>query len=192
MSKYKVIAIIGQAGSGKDTILHEVLAKSKNLNEIVSCTTRPPREGEKDGVNYYFMTVNEFTDKVMNDEMLEAAEFNGWFYGTSLDALREDKVNIGVFNPAGVESMRQDKNVDVYVYNIEVSDKTRLIRQLKRETNPDIDEVFRRFKTDREDFCDLDFHYNALTNETKADLKYAVKVIKAAAKALTVKLGQNN
>lgn len=192
MSKYKVIAIIGQAGSGKDTILQGVLAKDKNLNKIISCTTRPPRKGEKDGVNYHFMTVKEFTDKVMNDEMLEAAEFNGWFYGTSLDTLCADKVNIGIFNPAGIDCIVHDKNIDLYVYNIEVSDKTRLIRQLKRESDPDIEEVFRRFKTDREDFYDLDFHYNALQNETKADLKYAVKVIKAAAKALSVKLGQNN
>lgn len=53
---YKIIALIGQAGSGKDTILREVLNQMPELNEMISCTTRPKREGEVDGVNYFYLT----------------------------------------------------------------------------------------------------------------------------------------
>jgi guanylate kinase len=53
---YKIIALIGKAGSGKDTILHELIKTTLNLHEIVSCTTRPRREGEVEGVNYFYMT----------------------------------------------------------------------------------------------------------------------------------------
>ena len=53
--KIKVVALFGKAGSGKDTILKEVAATG-GLHEIVSCTTRPMREGEADGVNYHFLT----------------------------------------------------------------------------------------------------------------------------------------
>lgn len=54
---YKIIALIGKAGSGKDTILKEILKQEPiKYNEIISCTTRPKREGEIDGVNYYFLT----------------------------------------------------------------------------------------------------------------------------------------
>ena len=52
---YKVIALIGEAGSGKDTIMQGILIRCPTqFHEIISCTTRPIREGEKDGVNYHF------------------------------------------------------------------------------------------------------------------------------------------
>ena len=62
---YKILAIIGQAGSGKDTLMKKVLAINDNLHEIVSFTTRPPREGEVDGVNYHFIDGEEFGAKVV-------------------------------------------------------------------------------------------------------------------------------
>ena len=101
---YKIIAIMGEAGTGKDTLMQEVL-KVHPFHEIVSCTTRPPREGEVDGINYHFLTNEEFAAKVLNDEMLEATEFNNWFYGTGLESLSKDEINIGVFNPTGIESL---------------------------------------------------------------------------------------
>lgn len=61
----KIVALMGEAGSGKDTILHSIMEKYPSyFNEIISCTTRPPREGEKEGVNYYFLSIDEFTKKV--------------------------------------------------------------------------------------------------------------------------------
>ena len=97
--------------------------------------------------------------------MLEAAVFNNWCYGTSFDSLRINDINIGVFNPTGIETMNSLKNVDLTVYYVRASDKTRLKRQLDREENPDIDEIIRRYHTDKEDFYDLDFNYIELINE---------------------------
>ena len=48
------------------------------------------------------------------------------------------------------------------MYYVTAKDKTRLLRQLNREENPNVDEIIRRYKTDKEDFCDLDFHYNEI------------------------------
>ena len=56
MNKITVIALFGPAGSGKDYLLHEIMDEVDGLNEIVSCTTRPKREGEVEGVNYYYLT----------------------------------------------------------------------------------------------------------------------------------------
>ena len=187
---FKMIAIIGQAGSGKDTILRAVCEKNPELNKIVSCTTRPMRDNEEDGVDYHFYTVDQFTEEVLNDKMLEASCFNNWFYGTSLDSLLKDKVNIGVYNPEGIESLMLHKDIELYVFLIEASDKVRLIRQLNREKNPDIEEIFRRYKTDRADFADLPFHHNVLENEYIDDLDHAVAVICSAAEKLQAKLGQ--
>lgn len=70
----KVIALFGPSGSGKDTIA-KILAKQNNVHEIVSCTTRPMRDYEQDGVDYYFLSNEEFGKKVLNGTMLEATTF---------------------------------------------------------------------------------------------------------------------
>ena len=192
MSKIPLIAIIGKAGAGKDTVMRHVLDKDRTLNEIVSYTTRPPREGEVEGKDYHFIDVEQFTDLVLNDKMLEASSFNNWFYGTGIDSLDPNKVNIGVFNPEGIESLMLHNNIDLYVFLIEASDKTRLIRQLSREESPDIDEIFRRFKTDYEDFFDLQFHHNFLINESDNDLDHNATIICGVARTLRDKNGQFN
>jgi guanylate kinase len=176
---YKIIAIIGKAGSGKDTILQKVLEKDCTLHEIVSCTTRPPREGEIDGINYFFLDPETFGDKVLKGEMLEATCFNDWFYGTGFESLRSDIWNIGVFNPAGIESLLHNKNVDVHVFYVQASDKTRLLRQLNRESDPDVNEIIRRFRADMLDFDgeELDFRYEDIINETESDLSLGIKKI---------------
>ena len=180
--KYKMIALIGEAGSGKDTVMKEVLAKEPLLfNEIISCTTRPPREGECHGVNYYYYTDEEFADKVIAGEMLEVAQFNDWFYGTSYEALRSDVINLGVFNPTGIETMLSMKDIDLTVFYICAKDKTRLLRQLNREENPDCMEIMRRYRTDLIDFEILDFEYTELPNENLDDLRRAVEAVCQAA-----------
>ena len=174
---YKIIALIGKAGSGKDTMMHKVLERNPNLHEIVSCTTRPRREGEVEGVNYFYLTPEQFGDKVLHDEMLEATCFNDWFYGTSYESLRSDVVNIGVFNPTGIESLLGRPDVEVHVFYVIASAKDRLLRQLNREKDPDVDEIIRRYKTDEQDFADLDFEYDVLYNEIYEDLNAGVEAI---------------
>ena len=67
---------MGKAGAGKDTLLRECLALYPGqYHEIVSCTTRPPREGEVDGVNYHFLTSEEFAERLEDGRMIEATIF---------------------------------------------------------------------------------------------------------------------
>ena len=170
-TKYQVVALIGKAGAGKDSIqkatceLHPLM-----FHPIVSCTTRPAREGEIEGVNYHFISLNEFTRKVLNGDMLEATEFRDWFYGTTLDSLSKDKINIGVFNPAGVEALLQDSRLDVVVFEVTAPDKQRLMRYLNREEVPDCAEMCRRYFTDEKDFSNLDFDRYQIDNWDGADL----------------------
>lgn len=175
----KVIALMGKAGSGKDTILTAITHRYSNeYNEIVSCTTRPPREREIDGVNYHFLTLDEFHRKEMDGDMLETTEFNNWYYGTALSSLLMDKVNIGVFNPAGVRSLLKNKTIDLTVYYIWASDKERLIRQLSREQEPDVHEIMRRFTADENDFFDLsDIPYQLIANQERDDIPLAINLI---------------
>ena len=177
--KIKLVVLCGKAGAGKDTILREVVQWRPDLfNEIVSCTTRPPREGEIDGVNYHFLSVEEFTEKILNGDMLEATEFRDWHYGTMLSSLSPDKINIGVFNPAGATCLLENDELDVSIYMVGAHDKTRMLRQLNREKYPDVREIVRRFITDDADFQNLEFtDYVILTNETDDDLLTCAKII---------------
>ena len=153
---YKIIAIMGEAGTGKDSLMQEILKLEPMLHEVISCTTRPMRQGEIEGVNYYYYTPEQFGDRVLHDEMLECTVFNDWFYGTSYDSVRSDCINIGVFNPTGVESLLARSDVDVKVIRVVAEDKTRLIRQLNREEWPDVREIIRRFNADWMDFEGID------------------------------------
>mgnify|MGYP002623180746 CR=1 FL=1 len=186
---YKILALIGEAGSGKDTVMQETLKRNPKLHEIISFTTRPPREGEADGVNYHFVSGDTFTWKILNNEMLEATCFNEWFYGTGYESLRSDCVNIGVFNPEGIDSLMAHKDIEIVVFYVRASDKERMLRQLNREKDPDVHEICRRFHTDWVDFADLDFHYNEVWNETKEDLDYCVKCVEAASHRLEDRMG---
>lgn len=148
---YKIVVLIGKSGSGKDRLLRE-LTINNSFHEIVSNTTRPIRENEKDGVNYHFLTEEEFFEKERNNQMLEVSHFREWHYGTSFDNLNENKINIGVYNPTGYISLLENPNVEVLGVYVDCSDKERLIRQLNREEHPDVEEIVRRFSTDKADF----------------------------------------
>lgn len=129
---YKVIALMGKAGSGKDTLLKNLIAESVKwnieFNEIISCTSRPKREKEEDGINYHFVSREEFETMIDSDEMLEYTEFNGWYYGTPLSALSEDKINICVLNPQGIKNLIQYDAINMRVCYVMASSKTRLLR----------------------------------------------------------------
>jgi guanylate kinase len=163
---YKIIAVIGEAGTGKDSLMQTILGLQPDLHEIVSCTTRPKREGEVHGVNYFYYTPEQFGDMVLHDEMLECTVFNDWFYGTSYDSLRSDCVNIGVFNPTAVEALAARPDVDIEIIRVCAAPKTRLLRQLNREDNPCVDEIIRRYGTDKIDFdgVEHDFECYAVWN----------------------------
>ena len=158
MKKYKIIALFGKSGAGKDTIQKWVMKNNPKLfNSIVSCTTRPMREGEVNGQDYFFLTNEEFAQKVLDLSMLEATEFRGWYYGTSIDQLDPDKINVGVFNIAGIEALLEDNRLDIFPVWIYADDKIRLLRALNREEKPDCAEICRRFQTDEKDFAEMDF-----------------------------------
>lgn len=79
----KLFVISGCSGVGKGTVLKEFMKRnSDNFVLSVSCTTRKPRPGEVDGVNYFFLTKEEFEDCINKDKFLEYAQFAGNYYGT--------------------------------------------------------------------------------------------------------------
>lgn len=79
----KVVIFSAPSGAGKTTIAKEILSRISNLEFSVSACSRTMRKGEKQGVDYYFLTVDDFKKKIENDEFLEWEEvYPGSFYGT--------------------------------------------------------------------------------------------------------------
>ncbi len=79
----KLFVISGSSGVGKGTIIKKFLEKNPEFKLSVSCTTRQKREGEVHGVNYYYLTREDFMNAVENGDFLEWAEFSGNCYGTN-------------------------------------------------------------------------------------------------------------
>lgn len=174
----KIVALIGKAGAGKDAILKKIKELRPNWNVIVSCTTRPKREGEIEGVDYHFISPVEFEYRLLNDQMLEAAFFNNWCYGTPTSSIKEG-VNIGVFNPEGYATLSENPRLDVIGFYITCDDKIRMLRQLNREEHPNVAEIVRRYGTDEKDFCCIEDCCNliAIDNTTQPLEKIAADII---------------
>lgn len=84
-----LIAVSGPSGVGKGTIVKELIKRRKDLSLSVSCTTRAPREGERDGKDYFFITKDEFLKKKAEGEFLECDEHFGNYYGTPKSFVKE-------------------------------------------------------------------------------------------------------
>lgn len=185
MDKYNIIAIIGQAGSGKDTVFSALCQKHPEWNKKISCTSRAPRDYEKDGVDYHFLSPLEFINN--SEQFIEKQCFNNWWYGTRLeDLVPAPAINIGVFNIKGIEQIldktkeviwakdgkgnkirpfyQNPMQISVLPILLSCSDKMRLIHQLTREEEPNIEEIFRRYKADEKDFSNIPFSYTVIYN----------------------------
>ena len=115
----KLLVISGPSGTGKSTVIGRLMTRMDHLEFSVSATTRPPRPGEKDGVDYFFVTKERFDEMVENDELLEHAAFVGNSYGTPRSQV-EDRLEqgISVILDIEVQGAAQVKAVQLYVYEL--------------------------------------------------------------------------
>lgn len=146
-----IFAIVGKSASGKD-YLAKKLSERLSISSIVSWTTRPPREKEVEGIDYHFVSDNEFRAAIRAGEFIEWARFNGWFYGTPHGSI-DYGVHVGVFNLDGLEALMkyQDMYSVVPIY-METPWCVRLKRSILREgkLSP---EMIRRIFADNKDFA---------------------------------------
>ena len=91
--KGEIIAVSAPSGGGKTTIVKQILKKFPEIVFSVSATTRPKRESEENGVEYYFITEAEFKQKINNDEFVEWEKFYDYYYGTFKSVVEENVKN---------------------------------------------------------------------------------------------------
>lgn len=94
-SRGSLIIISGPSGSGKGTVIRELMEQNENIWLSISCTSRAIRPGDIEGQTYYFLTKDEFEEKIARDEFLEYALYNGNYYGTP-KANIEEKLKEGI------------------------------------------------------------------------------------------------
>ena len=108
--KHRLFIISGPSGVGKGTLVKLLLKENEHLALSISCTTRQPREGEKDGVDYFFLTKEEFLKRVEEDGFLEYDEHFGNYYGTPKSFVREQMKNKSVILEIDVVGALNVKN----------------------------------------------------------------------------------
>lgn len=166
MEKIKLLALFGKSSAGKDSIQHWLGYKFNDIHEIISYTSRSPRDYEMDGREYHFISREAFKDLIYEEKMLEYSYFNTWYYGTCINELNKNKINVGIFNPEGIRNLlKYSKSLDILPVWIQANDKTRLLRSLNREKNPNCEEICRRFLSDEKDFSHIDFNYEEYLND---------------------------
>lgn len=171
-----VIVFMGEAGSGKDRVLNEILASDSSLHRVISYTTRPKRENEVEGRDYYYVSENDFFELIKTGSMYEHS-LHRWWYGTGVNSYDENKINVAVLNPEGIRNLIDDGRFNITVYWVRAAAKTRLLRQLNREEDPDCNEIVRRYGTDTDDFSLINFDYIDLPNDNIEELREALWMV---------------
>lgn len=169
----KIYCVMGKSSSGKDTVYKKLKEQYKEFRLIVPYTTRPIREGEKDGVEYYFVDPEQFRAMKEDGKVIESRSYNTkcgiWTYFTAddgqIDLSAADYLLIGtlVSYQALREYFGEEAIVPVY---LEVEDGLRFARALERERRqekPKYAEMCRRFLADEEDFSEENLIKSGIT-----------------------------
>lgn len=179
MSKGKLLVLSGPSGVGKGTIVGKLMEKRDDICFSVSATTRKPRQGEVDGVSYFFVSKDKFEEMIEQNELLEYAQFVENYYGTPRGYV-EQKMEEGktVVLDIEVQGARNVINafpdaVSVYIVPPTYEDLERRLRGRGTETE---EQIQGRLKTAMEEARAADFYRYIIVND---NLNEAVKELDA-------------
>lgn len=140
------IIIIGKGCSGKDYLCSYL--EKKGLVKSITYTTRPMRDNEIDGKDYYFISNNKFIEMINNNEFYEYDQFNNWYYGASLKDF--NNCNLFIKTPRGINKLHKDDRNKCYIIYLNINDNILRERMFKRNDNND--NIERRINADKEQF----------------------------------------
>lgn len=167
--KGTLIVLSGPSGVGKSTVIAELLSERKDIYFSVSFTTRQPRPGEVDGVNYNFVTRPEFERMIRDNELLEYAEYVGNYYGTSLKVIR-DRLDRGQdvlldIEVQGAATVKAKCPEAVLIFILPPSLEELAHRLQARSTDPE-DVIVKRLKRAREECSEIGRYDYLVVNDS--------------------------
>ncbi len=165
------IIVSSPSGAGKTTIVDAVLKRNKTVARVVTATTRAPRVGEKDGIDYHFWTIKQFEQAIKKGQMLEWAQVHTHYYGIPKksveDLLQKGICPILVIDVQGARTMLKEYPDAATVFIVPPSLKELKKRILGRNDNTQDIEI--RLETAKKEMLELE-HYNyALLNDDLAE-----------------------
>jgi len=186
MQKGKFIVVSGPSGVGKGTIFNRIISEVNGWYSV-SSTTRKPREGEIDGVNYYFISREEFEEKIKKGDFLEYNYYNGNYYGTLKDNVL-NKINMGTdvfleIDVNGAHNIRKMFPNAILIY-IAPPSMEELRRRLIDRGTESIEKIRERLEIAEKELKEIDFYDYVVVND---DLETAIKEVKSI-----IKNGSNN
>ena len=152
--KNNIIVLLGKSNAGKTTLAKQI-EEELGYEKIVTCTTRPKRKGEKEGIDYHFLTVEESKRLIEKGEMLEYEIFNDWIYSTRFCDIDLNKKQVIVLNPSGYKTLKNKFPDNVLGIYIKPNFFTRIHRIINRDRGG-YKESVRRFLADEKDFKNID------------------------------------
>ena len=174
-----LIILSGPSGAGKGTIHNELLKRDSNLKFSVSMTTRAPRNGEVDGIDYFFVSIDEFKKEIKNNSFLEYAEVHGNYYGTLKREVERDLDNgfdvILEIDIQGALNIKSQKEDGIFIFIMPPSMRELKNRLVKRGTETK-DKLIERFKNAYKEVNEMS-KYNYVVINDEVDL--AVKKVEA-------------
>jgi len=143
------LILVGKAAAGKDFLKNRLVAK--NFKPGISCTTRLPRHNEEDGVDYHFMTEEQFKAKLDSGEMLEHMVFNNWYYGLTKEEF--EQADVMIMSKDGLDVLPEEYRARCMVIYLDPPRIDR-IERLEYRNDPN-DSIVRRMNTDDEQFANF-------------------------------------
>ena len=180
----QLIVRSGPSGVGKSTVIAELFAQRSNIYFSVSYTTRQPRVGEQDGVNYNFVSREEFERMIADDELLEYAEYVDNYYGTSMKLIQE-KLDAGIdvlldIEVQGAAKVRARCPDALFIFIIPPSFEE-LSRRLHRRNTDSEDVIAGRLAKARQEFREIPKYDYLVINDKVANAVHEIEAILTAA-----------
>lgn len=167
-----LIVVSGPSGAGKDSVCNLVASKNPNLWISVSCTSREMRNGEEEGVNYFYLTKEEFEEKIKNNDLLEYTVYNDNYYGTPLYKIKE-KLNEGkdvvlVIDVQGALNVKKLYKDAIFIFILPPSMEELKNRLIKRGTE-NYEKIISRFKVAYKEINEISKYNYVIINDILED-----------------------
>lgn len=163
-----LIVVSGPSGAGKDSVCEKVAQANSNIWTSISCTSRPIRSGEMEGINYFYLTREAFEEKIKQGHFLEYAIYNNNYYGTPLDKI-EEKLNQGidvilVIDVQGAFNVKKIYDDAIFIFILPPSMEELRNRLINRGTEA-LDKILERFKTAYKEINEISKYNYVIVND---------------------------